>query len=194
MPNEGVESTMFLRKSKTHRDPLAVTMSGVRMGERVLQVGVDDPRIAGAIAAKVGLSGHAAMAVADEIAASRARAGVADAGGLVDLHATSLDALPFDADAFDAVVVHNVGALLASLGSRAPAVLAECRRVLRLGGRIVVIEAGTRTGVAALLGGNSKSADPEGAATTGALTAAGFRPVRHLGDREGVRFIEGLKT
>jgi ubiquinone/menaquinone biosynthesis C-methylase UbiE len=186
---------MFLRKSKTHRDPLAVTMSGVRMGERVLQVGVDDPRTAGLIAAKVGLSGHAAMAVADENAATRAQAGIADAGGLVDLQTTSLDALPFDASAFDAVIVHNVGPLLPSLGSRTPAMLAECRRVLRPGGRIVVIEAGTRTGLGAFWGAGAKNtANADGTATSGALTTAGFRPVRNLGDREGLRFIEGLKT
>ena len=32
---------MFLRKSRI--EPLPVTMSAVRMGERVLQIGVDDP-------------------------------------------------------------------------------------------------------------------------------------------------------
>jgi len=62
---------MFLRKSRVA--PLPVTMSAVRMGERVLQVGVDDPAVASAIAAKVGLSGHAALAVADERDAARAR-------------------------------------------------------------------------------------------------------------------------
>ena len=51
---------MFLRKSRL--EPLPVTMSAVRMGERVLQVGIDDATIAAAIAAKVGLSGNAAIA------------------------------------------------------------------------------------------------------------------------------------
>ena len=53
-------------------EPLPVTMSAVRMGERVLQIGVDDPTIASAIAAKVGLSGNAAIAVTDERDAARA--------------------------------------------------------------------------------------------------------------------------
>ncbi len=40
---------MFLRKTRI--EPLPVTMSAVRMGERVLQIGVDDPAVASAIAA-----------------------------------------------------------------------------------------------------------------------------------------------
>lgn len=184
--------SFFFRKSSP-RDPLAVTMSGVRMGERVLQVGIDDPRVAGAIAAKVGLSGHAAMAVADESSAARARSGAADAGGLLDLHVTALGALPFETATFDAVVVHNVRGLLASIGGTATMALAECRRVLRDGGRIVVIERGTATGIAAWFGGQKNSAAPSGV-TEAALAAAGFKPVRALADREGLQFVEGLKT
>jgi hypothetical protein len=48
---------MFLRKTRI--EPLPVTMSAVRMGERVLQIGVDDPAVASAIAGKAGLSGNA---------------------------------------------------------------------------------------------------------------------------------------
>ncbi len=65
---------MFLRRSTHARDPLAVAMSGVRLGERVLQVGVDDARLVGLIAAKTGLSGSAACVVADEQQAAKAKA------------------------------------------------------------------------------------------------------------------------
>ena len=82
----------FLRKSSVERLPLA--MCGVRMGERALQIGIDDPSLAGAIAAKVGLSGHAAIAVSDERTAAKARAAGATAGVLVDVHVTPLDSLP----------------------------------------------------------------------------------------------------
>jgi SAM-dependent methyltransferase len=185
----------FLRKTAA-RDPLPVTMSGVRMGERLLQVGVNDARLAGLLAAKVGLSGHAAMIVTDETAAARARAGIAEAGGLVDLHVTGLDALPFEPDSFDAIVVHNMDNRLASIdgGTRA-SVVSEWRRVLRVGGRIVVIEAGTRGGLGALLRSGPKlDADYErSGGTIATLESAGFRPVRLLGDREGYKFIEGLK-
>ena len=47
----------FLRKSGLEQLPVA--MSGVRMGERALQIGIDDRSLAGVIAAKVGLSGSA---------------------------------------------------------------------------------------------------------------------------------------
>ena len=69
---------MFLRKSRI--EPLPVTMSAVRMGERVLQIGVDDPALASAIAAKVGLSGNAAIAVTDDRDAARAHGAAAHAG------------------------------------------------------------------------------------------------------------------
>ena len=58
----------FLRKSTLERLPLV--MAGARMGERALQIGVDDASLTGAIAAKVGLSGHAAVVVADAPAAA----------------------------------------------------------------------------------------------------------------------------
>jgi hypothetical protein len=47
-----------------------------------------------------------------------------------------------------------------------------------------------------LLGGGSKpDAQYEASGgTTAALQAAGFRAVRTLGDRQGYRFIEGLKA
>jgi len=184
---------VFLRKTAGGRDPLPITMSGVRMGERVLQIGVDDPRMAGAIAAKVGLSGHAAIAVPDDTAAKRAQSGAAEAGGLLDVQVTNLDALPFETDSFDAVVIHNVGPLLATLGHRIGSALAESLRVLRSGGRIIVIEGGTPAGLTAMFGG-AKNAGDDGAGTMSALQAAGFKPVRLLADREGLRFVEGLKT
>jgi SAM-dependent methyltransferase len=189
---------MFLRKSTVRRDPLPVTMSGVRMGERLLQIGVNDPGIAGLLAAKVGLSGNAAMVVDDEPAAARARDGIANAGGLVDLHVTQTgDPLPFADGSFDVLVVHNMEFRLGSLADvRRQEALREWRRVLRDGGRIIVIEAGRKSGLGALLRPGPKP-DPEyesRGGTVALLESAGFRPVRTLGDREGFRFIEGLKT
>jgi SAM-dependent methyltransferase len=186
----------FLRKSAA-RDPLPVTMSGVRMGERLLQIGVDDARLAGQLAAKVGLSGHAAMVVPDEATASRARDGIADAGVLADVHVTHLDSLPFEPDSFDAIVVHNMNNLIASIERvQRTHVVGEWRRALRMGGRIVVIEAGARGGIGALLRSGPKiDVEYEGTGgTLAALEAGGFRPVRMLGNREGFKFIEGLKT
>jgi SAM-dependent methyltransferase len=172
-------------------------MSGVRMGERLLQIGLDDPAVAGMIAAKVGLSGSAAAAVEDQGSAARAQASAAEAGVLVDVQTTPLTSLPFPDAGFDVVVVHTTRGRLPSLdaGARMSA-LKECHRVLRHGGRLVAIEAGRRSGLSSLFGSGTPSSPEYEAAggTVAALESAGFRPVRLVGDLEGFRFIEGLKS
>jgi len=180
----------FVRKSSVERLP--ITMSGVRMGERALQIGIDDPSLAGAIAAKVGLSGHAAIAVGDERTAAKARAAGATAGVLVDVQVTPLDSLPFPSDSFDALVLHAAAGALPSLAEAAgAAMLREGNRVLRPGGRIVVLEGGTRRGIATWLRAPQPPAH-RGVAVD-ALSAAGFRATRMLAERDGYRFTEGLK-
>ena len=130
----------FLRKRK-QQEQLPVSMSGVRMGERALQIGIDDPSLVAAIAAKVGLSGHAAIAVADEAAAATARRAAEKAGVLVDLHVAPLHSLPFANDSFDVIVLHAKSGWLTSLDDamRNP-LLRDANRVLRGGGRLVAIE------------------------------------------------------
>ena len=189
---------MFLRKSSVGAEPLAVTMSGVRLGERALQVGVDDPRIAAAIAAKTGLTGQASIVVADEPAAGGARSALADAGGLGDVHIVGqLHPLPFGDETYDLVVVHTSRGLLAALARHVrERLLGECRRVLRAGGRVLILDAGSPTGLRGLLGGGA-GVDAQYEAAGGsaaALEASGFRAVRTLADRQGYRFIEGLKS
>jgi len=173
---------MFLRKTRI--EPLPVTMSAVRMGERVLQIGVDDAAIASAIAAKVGLSGNAAIAVTDERDAARAQRATANAGILVDVKVTPLESLPFDSDAFDLVVVN------ARHGLAPHEAIREWHRVLRHGGRVMTIEGGPATGVAAMF---KTHRAPEGDVVA-ALEAGGFRPARLLAEREGYRFAEGIKS
>jgi SAM-dependent methyltransferase len=173
-------------------------MCGVQRGERVLQVGVDDPTTLGLIAAKAGMSGTAACVVADEAAGRRARSGADKVGVLVEVAVAAPTApLPHADAAFDVVVVHSVSGLLAGLGSTdRQALLGECGRVLRPGGRVVAIERGTREGLASLLKSTPAAQgafDAEGGCVR-ALQAAGFSPVRALGDREGLRFSEGFKT
>src|SRR5688572_5397874 len=132
---------MFFLRKRTQQEQLPVSMSGVRMGERVLQIGIDNPSLVGAIAAKAGLSGHAAIAVSDAHASASAQAAATKAGVLIDLQVTSLQSLPFADESFDVVVVHGARGLLASLGESARiAMLREAHRALRAGGRIVIIE------------------------------------------------------
>ena len=179
---------LFLRKSKTQ--PLPIVMCGVRMGERVLQIGIDDPSLVGALAAKVGLSGHAAMVVVDDGAAEKARAAAANAGVLMDVHVAALGSLPFPDDGFDAVVLHAITDPLRPLdGATGLAIVREAHRVLRAGGRVLILENGQsrRSWLP------SGSPQVQAGATAGALGTAGFRAARLLADREGVSFTEGLK-
>ena len=187
----------FLRKAKLDTEPLAIKMSGIRLGERLLQVGIDDPKLSAAMALKIGLSGTTAIAVRDEAEADRARAAAAKAGALVDVRVSPFDALPFDPAAFDVVVVNGTGGLLATLHAQArdAAALRDMHRVLRHGGRIMAIEPGPKSGFAGLM--NPHKPDPQYEAAGGAVAAlqsAGFRPVRMLSERDGFRFTEGLKT
>jgi ubiquinone/menaquinone biosynthesis C-methylase UbiE len=184
---------MFLRRPRLTSAPLPVTMSGVRMGERVLQIGMDDPAIAGGIASTVGISGEAAFVVADDHAAAKVRRALEKAAALADVRVAPLDTLPFGSDAFDAVIVHGASGTLAALGDHRDRLLRECRRVLRSGGRVVAIEPGTQTGLSALLKSGPNPDYSAAGGTVAALEAAGFKPVRQLADAEGYRFTEGLK-
>jgi ubiquinone/menaquinone biosynthesis C-methylase UbiE len=182
---------MFLRQSTVGREPLAIAMSGVRMGERVLQIGMDTPLVTGLIAAKPGLSGESAIVVADETTAAHVRRAIDQTSALVNIGVHELDALPFDRSSYDLVVVHDRdGQTLTA--SRASQILSECRRVLRSGGRVVVIGKGTPSGLAAIFQSRPDPGLTDN--TIRALQAAGFRSVRALGDRDGYGFVEGLNV
>ena len=181
----------FLRTVRRHRemDPLHVTMTGVKMGERFLQIGCDDASLLGGLAAKVGLSGACAVVAFDEESAERARAVGARVGALIEVHVATPSAFGVEAGQADMVVVDDTRGTFARLrdADRAAA-LAEGRRALRGGGRIEVVERVVLTG---LLGGHVTR--PDGYSVEAELTAAGFKPVRILAEKDGVRFVEGLK-
>ena len=186
---------MFLRKSRIEREPLAVTMSGVRLGERALQIGEGDTRVMALIAARTGLTGRAAIVVLDEQSAARVDRAIDDAGALADVSVVDQGASPDDA-AFDVIVVHDVGHTIASSDDRVRSGWLElCHRVLRGGGRITTIETGTPVGLRAWFGGSPRvEASGHAGSSEAALASAGFRHIRVLGDREGVRFVEAVKT
>jgi ubiquinone/menaquinone biosynthesis C-methylase UbiE len=184
---------VFLRQSTVGREPLAIAMSGIRMGERLLQIGIDTPPVTSLLAAKPGLSGASSIVLIDEATAAQARRAVSETGALVDIAVHALDALPFDNGSFDLVVFHNrTGQLSSHVTGDDVRALGECHRVLRSGGRIVMLESGTPSGLIAKFRGRKEQGQPDAAIR--ALEAAGFRAVRMLGDRDGYRFVEGLKV
>ena len=187
---------IFLRKTNLDAEPMPIKMSGVRMGERLLQIGVDSPKLAGAMAAKVGLSGTAAIVVTANTGEARARAAAEGAGALVDIRVAALTSLPFEDGAFDVVVVNSMAGLLSALDAHERVrALTEAHRALRRGGRVILLEPGPREGLRGLI--RPFRENPEYAAAGGgmaALDAAGFRPVRLLAERDGYRFAEGLKA
>jgi SAM-dependent methyltransferase len=183
----------FARSGNPH--VLEVGMVGAKMGERFVQVGCAHGSRLGAIAAKVGLSGRAVAIVADEASAVRASKGAAEAGVLVEVEVAPLTALPADDSDFDVAVVDDTADLVAAIRPEDRTALArELFRVLRPAGRVVVMGAVPQPGLAGLL---KRGADRSSLAASGAihelLTAAGFRPVRTLAERDGLVFIEAAK-
>lgn len=170
---------------------LVVGMTGVKMGDRVLQIGCAHGGRLGAVAAKVGLSGHAVAVVPDETSADRARRGAAQTGVLVEVEIAPPTRLPSADGSFDLAVIDDTGGLVGAMRpeDRAAAVR-EALRVLRPGGRAIVIGAAARGGLGALLtrAPSGPKFDP-----TPALQAEGFRSVRLLAEREGLTFVEGIK-
>jgi SAM-dependent methyltransferase len=160
-------------------DPLQVAMTGVRMGERYLQVFCSDAALTGGLAMKTGLSGVAALAAPDAKQAARARDAASKAGALIDVQMTSPTTLPWAADAFDMVVIDNTAGDLAALAQTdRAALLLSVRQVLRPGGRVEIIERVNRA---------------PGTESEELLRVAGFKPVRTLAEQDAFRFIEGLK-
>jgi ubiquinone/menaquinone biosynthesis C-methylase UbiE len=172
---------------------LALDMAGVRLGERVLQAGKGDPRLFAKLAGKAGLSGRA-CAVVDSPAAARPLQDAAAAEGvLIEVLEAGGPSWSLDDGSFDVGVVDG-NALLRGNAAERQSRLAEVRRVVRPGGRVLVIRTFS-IGLAGRLGFAPSQAAPSADASTlvSALEEAGFRPARLLGEREGMTFVEGFR-
>jgi SAM-dependent methyltransferase len=180
---------------RSRRYALALAMTGVRMGERLLMVG-DDAPLAAQLAAKVGLTGRSVVVVVSEAAAARVSAAAAEAGVLMeDVRVSALPALPVDEGAFDVAVVDAGPTFLIALDGPGRVDLARSlAAALRPTGRLIVVE-GQPKSPFTLFQAKPAGLDAfraAGGATT-LLETAGFHPVRLLADREGQRFTEGLR-
>jgi ubiquinone/menaquinone biosynthesis C-methylase UbiE len=169
-------------------EPLAVSMAGVRLGDRLLVVGGSDSRLLAGVAAKTGLTGRACVVDENQERSSAAAAAAERDGALVEAFTAPWTALPFGSMEFDVAVVRNVLPQLTE--SLRVACLREVLRLLRPGGRGLVIDGMERAGLQSLIPGRSQGSAQ---AAADALGAAGFRAVRTLAERGGLIFVEGVR-
>lgn len=172
---------MLMRRGRGQSmDPLQVSMTGVRMGERFLQIGCADRSLLAGLASKVGLSGNAAVAVLNTEQAVLAKSIGAKVGALIDVSDIGGGRTwPFEPSAFDLVVVDDTDDTFWSVQLIGD-VLRNAHGSLRNGGRIEVVTP-------------LKSAHAQ-LDYLALLSDAGFKPVRILAEPGRLRFVEGLKT
>jgi ubiquinone/menaquinone biosynthesis C-methylase UbiE len=177
----------FRRSAPT--EPLAVTMAGVKLGDRFLAIGVSDAPLIAALAVKSGLTGQARAIDPDAARVEKARVEIEREGALVEVTRAPWGLWPFDAGSVDVAVISN---LLPSLPAEARSrCIGETLRVLRRGGRVIVIEPARRGGFGALLHRESFDANYPGPAQ--ALKNEGFVAVRELAEAGGTLYVEAIK-
>jgi ubiquinone/menaquinone biosynthesis C-methylase UbiE len=178
---------------RRREDPyaLVIGMAGVKMGDRIAQIACAHTGRMAAVARKVGLSGRFVVVATDPDSAARAQRGASTAGALVEVETGTPERLPLDDESIDLVIIDNTGGWLTTLRAEARvAATRESLRVLRPGGRVMVIGSVPRSGLAAVFS-RAQSGPPFD--PTALLQADGFRSVRILAEREGLAFYEGMK-
>jgi len=184
-------SLFRFRRSKGRLD-LAVSMCGVRMGERLLIVGPGEPAIGAAVAAKVGLTGQATAVVATASEGARVEAAAASQGVLIDVVVAAPGWWPPGCCDFDVALADGHAILVSDDPTRA-ALLSAIRGAVRVGGRVTAVVSRRRS-LATRLGFEPASSGGSAAtALQAALERAGFAPVRFLAEREGLTFVEAFR-
>ena len=162
-------------------------MIGAKPGSHVLVIGAANAALAAEVALVTGLNGR--TVVIERAAGSQAaiESAAARAGALIDFEDAPATMLPLDTDTFDIVIIRRSLA-----DADRSQIVSESIRVVRPGGRVVVINTAIRAGFFGAIRSASKAAvDPQ--LVIDALRAAGLKAVRLLGQTDDVAFIEGTK-
>jgi demethylmenaquinone methyltransferase / 2-methoxy-6-polyprenyl-1,4-benzoquinol methylase len=114
----------------------AIALAGVRAGERVLDVASGSGDLARAFARRAGAEGEVWLTDINRAMLARGRDRMLDEGRALPLAQCNAEHLPFPADYFDCV---SVAFGLRNMTHKHIA-LAEMRRVLKPGGRLLVLE------------------------------------------------------
>jgi len=113
-----------------------IALAGIRTGERVLDVASGSGDLASAFARRVGPAGEVWLTDINGAMLARGRDRLLDEGRALPLAQCDAERLPFRADYFDCV---SVAFGLRNMTHK-DAALAEMRRVLKPGGRLLVLE------------------------------------------------------
>ena len=113
-----------------------IALAGIRTGERVLDVASGSGDLASAFARRVGAEGQVWLTDINGAMLARGRDRLLDEGRALPLAQCDAEKLPFRADYFDCV---SVAFGLRNMTHK-DAALAEMRRVLKPGGRLLVLE------------------------------------------------------
>ena len=167
-------------------------MAGLKLGSSVLQLDGGDGELIAAMASVVGLSGQASAVVKNQGDVEVFTKAAAKAGVLVEVEVAPLTSLPYNDSSFDVVVVRDV---LGQMRQNDRVIsIQQIRRVLRSGGRCLVMERSMRGGLGALFSRQVLDRQYTAGGALSALKAEGFRGVRVLSERDSIRFTEGTKT
>lgn len=178
----------WLRGDTTGQHELTVTMSGLQRGDRVVQLG-GDPTCIAALAAKTGLSGRAVYTATHAEAIAQADAAAGRAGVLVETVLAGPEQLPLETSAFDLALIDDPSQIS---GAGGPTLMAETWRLLREGGRCLVVVT-LATGRQDARSAEQLKGDAIVQQPLASFTTHGFRGARVLAAREGRAYLEAAK-
>ena len=166
-------------------------MAGLKLGKSVLQLDGGDAGLIASLAGVAGLSGQACAVVENQADVAGFEKAAANAGVLVEIKVSRFADLPYETATFDLAVLKH------TLGKMHPLARVKCLqgvlRVLKVGGRCLVIDTAARGGIGAIFSRQTVDAQYADGGAQRALSEEGFLGVRLLAERDGLTFVEGVK-